>query len=290
MCIRDSCERIGRGRELARRLVGGERWDLVFNICEGVWGRSREAQVPALCELFDQPYTFADPLTCALTLDKAMAKRVVADHAFRHRLVEGERAGERIGEGVRLVEQLAQRGHLRLARAPPDALADVEHEVPALAADQAAGEFAPAPDPLAAVPETGERLLEAGDGVKAVELEHVLRREPRREIVVLQVVGQADRETHASTRAPPGRRTSTCGPPSCAAAPGRSRPTRSSPPGSAPCRRHPGRRSRRSAPRSRWCGRAAPRSARSPWPRWCAGGRSRRPGRTGRGSTGARGP
>ena len=52
-------ERIGRGRELARRLVGGERWDLVFNICEGVSGRSREAQVPALCELFDQPYTFA---------------------------------------------------------------------------------------------------------------------------------------------------------------------------------------------------------------------------------------
>lgn len=75
-------ERVGRGLELARRLVGGERWDLVFNICEGVRGRSREAQVPALCELFDQPCTFADPLTCALTLDKAMAKRVVRDHGL----------------------------------------------------------------------------------------------------------------------------------------------------------------------------------------------------------------
>jgi D-alanine-D-alanine ligase len=75
-------ERIGRGQELARRLVGGERWDLVFNICEGVWGRSREAQVPALCELFDQPYTFADPLTCAVTLDKAAAKRIVRDHGL----------------------------------------------------------------------------------------------------------------------------------------------------------------------------------------------------------------
>jgi D-alanine-D-alanine ligase len=74
--------RIGRGRELARRLVAGERWDLVFNIAEGVWGRSREAQVPALCELYDQPYTFADPLTCALTLDKALAKRVVRDHGL----------------------------------------------------------------------------------------------------------------------------------------------------------------------------------------------------------------
>jgi D-alanine-D-alanine ligase len=75
-------ERIGRGQELARRLVGGERWDLIFNICEGVWGRSREAQVPALCELFDQPYTFADPLTCAVTLDKAAAKRIVRDHGL----------------------------------------------------------------------------------------------------------------------------------------------------------------------------------------------------------------
>jgi D-alanine-D-alanine ligase len=74
--------RVGRGRELARRLAAGERWDLVFNICEGVWGRSREAQVPAVCELFDQAYTFADPLTCALTLDKAMAKRVVRDHGL----------------------------------------------------------------------------------------------------------------------------------------------------------------------------------------------------------------
>lgn len=71
--------RIGRGRELARRLVAGERWDMVFNFAEGVRGRSREAQVPALCELFDQPYTFADPLTCAITLDKGIAKRVVRD-------------------------------------------------------------------------------------------------------------------------------------------------------------------------------------------------------------------
>jgi D-alanine-D-alanine ligase len=72
-------DRIGRGAELARRLAAGERWDLVFNIAEGVRGRSREAQVPALCELFEQPYTFADPLTCAITLDKAIAKRVVRD-------------------------------------------------------------------------------------------------------------------------------------------------------------------------------------------------------------------
>jgi D-alanine-D-alanine ligase len=75
-------ERIGRGVELARRLAAGDRWDLIFNLAEGVRGRSREAQVPALCELFDQPYTFSDPLTCAVTLDKPMAKRLVRDHGF----------------------------------------------------------------------------------------------------------------------------------------------------------------------------------------------------------------
>lgn len=75
-------ERVGNGRELTRRLVKGDRWDLIFNIAEGVKGRSREAQVPAVCELFAQPYTFSDPLTCALTLDKALTKRVVRDRGL----------------------------------------------------------------------------------------------------------------------------------------------------------------------------------------------------------------
>jgi D-alanine-D-alanine ligase len=75
-------ERVGRGVVLARRLAAGERWDLVFNFAEGVRGRSREAQVPAVCEMFDQPYTFSDPLTCAVTLDKSLAKRVVRDHGL----------------------------------------------------------------------------------------------------------------------------------------------------------------------------------------------------------------
>jgi D-alanine-D-alanine ligase len=75
------CEavRVGRGQALAARLVAGERFDLVFSIAEGVKGRSREAQVPALCELFDQPYLFSDPLTMAASLDKAVAKRLVRD-------------------------------------------------------------------------------------------------------------------------------------------------------------------------------------------------------------------
>jgi len=68
--------RIGHVKALAARLVAGERWDLVFNIAEGVAGFGRESQVPALLDAYDIPYTFSDPLVCALTLHKGMAKRI----------------------------------------------------------------------------------------------------------------------------------------------------------------------------------------------------------------------
>jgi len=72
-------ERIGGIHPLTVALADGQRWDCVFNICEGLKGVAREAQVPALLEGFDIPYLFSDPLTLALSLDKAMAKRVVRD-------------------------------------------------------------------------------------------------------------------------------------------------------------------------------------------------------------------
>ena len=49
------------GAPAGARLVAGERWDLVFNIAEGLKGVGREAQVPALLDAYDIPYTFSDP-------------------------------------------------------------------------------------------------------------------------------------------------------------------------------------------------------------------------------------
>jgi len=69
--------RIGGVRKLAENLVAGERWDCVFNFCEGLKGVSREAQAPALLEAYDIPYVFSDPLTSAVALDKAMTKHIV---------------------------------------------------------------------------------------------------------------------------------------------------------------------------------------------------------------------
>lgn len=51
--------------------------DVVFNVAEGIRGRSREAQVPALLELCDIPYTGSDPTTMLLALDKGLAKQIV---------------------------------------------------------------------------------------------------------------------------------------------------------------------------------------------------------------------
>lgn len=70
--------RVGNGLALAKRLANGERFGLVVSLAEGLSGRSREAQVPAICELFGQAYAFSDPLTMCVTLDKSVAKTLVS--------------------------------------------------------------------------------------------------------------------------------------------------------------------------------------------------------------------
>lgn len=72
-------DRIGNVWALTKRLVAGEKWDLVFNVAEGMAGRCREAQVPAILEAYGVDYTFSDALVCAATLDKAVAKRLARD-------------------------------------------------------------------------------------------------------------------------------------------------------------------------------------------------------------------
>lgn len=78
-----SPERIGNLNSLLKHLIQGDRWDLVFNIAEGMYGFGRESLVPALLEAYRIPYTFSDPLTLSLCLHKAMAKHVVRDLGIR---------------------------------------------------------------------------------------------------------------------------------------------------------------------------------------------------------------
>ncbi len=70
-------DRIGNAKRLVERLAQGDRWDLVFNIAEGLHGVAREAQVPAILDVYDIPYTFSDPLVLSLALYKNLTKTVV---------------------------------------------------------------------------------------------------------------------------------------------------------------------------------------------------------------------
>lgn len=55
--------------------------DLVFNASEGIYGHDREAQIPAMLEMLQIPYTGSSPLTQSLVLDKAKTKEVLrANH------------------------------------------------------------------------------------------------------------------------------------------------------------------------------------------------------------------
>jgi D-alanine-D-alanine ligase len=59
------------------RVMNGTRVDVVFNMAEGLYGRNREAHVPALLEFLGIPFTGSDSATMMLTLDKALTKKIV---------------------------------------------------------------------------------------------------------------------------------------------------------------------------------------------------------------------
>lgn len=52
--------------------------DIVFNVAECASGISREAQIPAMLDMLQIPYTGSDPLTLTTCLDKSRAKEVLA--------------------------------------------------------------------------------------------------------------------------------------------------------------------------------------------------------------------
>jgi D-alanine-D-alanine ligase len=67
-------EAYGKFREL--------RPDIVFNMAEGIWGESRESQIPSILEMLRIPYTGSTPLTLALCLHKARAKEVLSHYGI----------------------------------------------------------------------------------------------------------------------------------------------------------------------------------------------------------------
>ena len=66
--------------------------DVVFNIAEGANKRAREAQVPAICDLLGIEHTGSDATCLAITLDKAITKKLLSQDGIltpNYRLYQG---------------------------------------------------------------------------------------------------------------------------------------------------------------------------------------------------------
>jgi len=71
-------EAVGNVFQLIEALSAGKRWDIVFNIAEGLYGDGRESVVPAILDQFKIPYVFSGPVIMGLSLNKHLAKMVTA--------------------------------------------------------------------------------------------------------------------------------------------------------------------------------------------------------------------
>ena len=116
----------------------------------------------------------------------------VAHQPLGDRLVETGGHGQRIGEQIRLVEQLAQSRHLRLARAARYPFGNGKHQVVALAFDQPRRQRLATADPDDLAAKRLERAGKLVDGLDIIELGHRLLGEAERPIVVAQIVDESD--------------------------------------------------------------------------------------------------
>jgi D-alanine-D-alanine ligase len=70
--------RIGNVFQLVEKLASGEKWDMVFNIAEGLHGDGRESVVPALLDQYRIPYVFSGPVVMGVSLNKYLTRLVVS--------------------------------------------------------------------------------------------------------------------------------------------------------------------------------------------------------------------
>jgi D-alanine-D-alanine ligase len=71
-------EPIGNTFQLIEALAAGRRWDIVFNIAEGLYGDGRESVVPAILDQYKIPYVFSGPVIMGLSLNKHLTKLIVS--------------------------------------------------------------------------------------------------------------------------------------------------------------------------------------------------------------------
>ena len=70
-------EQVGNAFQLIEALANGKRWDLIFNIAEGLYGDGRESAIPAILDQYRIPYVFSGPVIMGLSLNKHLTKLIV---------------------------------------------------------------------------------------------------------------------------------------------------------------------------------------------------------------------
>ncbi len=71
-------EPVGNCFQLMEALHEGKRWDIVFNIAEGLYGDGRESVVPAVLDQYRIPYVFSGPVIMGICLNKYLTRLIVA--------------------------------------------------------------------------------------------------------------------------------------------------------------------------------------------------------------------
>ncbi len=71
-------EPVGNAFQLIEALAAGKRWDLVFNIAEGLYGDGRESVVPAILDQYKIPYVFSGPVIMGISLNKHLTRLIVS--------------------------------------------------------------------------------------------------------------------------------------------------------------------------------------------------------------------
>ena len=69
---------VGNCFQLIEALAAGKRWDLIFNIAEGLYGDGRESAVPAILDQYRIPYVFSGPVIMGICLNKYLSRLIVS--------------------------------------------------------------------------------------------------------------------------------------------------------------------------------------------------------------------
>ena len=71
-------EHVGNCFQLIEALATGKKWDIVFNIAEGLYGDGRESVVPAILDQYKIPYVFSGPVILGISLNKYLTRLIVS--------------------------------------------------------------------------------------------------------------------------------------------------------------------------------------------------------------------